>query len=193
MSDSGRETGILTENHRQYLQDYKEGASSRANEQTGIRIRRRIRNGLIDASLLLRTLNQRDIEQIFSPEPHTNENREDVIDGAIDFLALCEIGFGKARISFELALEEAIKRAETYRGTPLNNVDVTIDRDRRTPSGMNFDRVTMSFGDEYQPDHSEKELLDDLADSGVLDPEEVLRNETTPPDIRKWAKDRLDS
>ena len=192
MFGSDRETGILTESQREFLKGNKT-LSPRASQQAEIRIRRRVRNALIDASLLLRSLDETAIEQVFSPAPHAKEDREDVITGTIDFLALCRLGLARTYVPFDLALKEAIRRSETYRGTPAETVQVDISVDHRPDGVFDFARVTvLSEDDPEQFLHSEKVLLDELAEFGIIDPEELVDQKTAPKRVKEWAESQTE-
>jgi hypothetical protein len=187
-----RKVGILTENQRRYLRGEKEDMTERSEQQLQLRIRQRIRNALIDASLLFKTLDDQAIEQVFWPEPNANESRKDVIEGTIDLLALCSMGMGKAAIPFELALQEAMKRAGVRQGTPVDLVEFDVDYNQ--PSDKAFDRVTVMSEESYrylqEIKATQEELLEENVERGQLEVEELSEKEVVTKIVEEWLAER---
>lgn len=106
--------GGLSKADREYLLDERKYGSKQAERNTRSRIRRRLINSLLDYSLALETLPERDRRHIFSMGEGKNENLPEGILGALGFiyLGLTE-GDG---LDFDDALFEAVNRAEAKRG-----------------------------------------------------------------------------
>lgn len=84
-----RPRGILTKGDRELLAGYDEGLSERAKEQRVVRLRRRVRHGLMDALELL-MLDPDDRQLIFGPRDP--EEKRNVQGGASMFIRFLYMG-----------------------------------------------------------------------------------------------------
>lgn len=116
-TDSEIRNSILTTTYRKLLQS---NVSSGITTERG-RIRERVREGLRDFRILADDLEDRDREQIFDAEPHSEEYREleEDIANVIEFLYA---GMG-GKPGFDKALKRGVARGEA----DLGNVDYALD------------------------------------------------------------------
>ncbi|AZH26848.1 hypothetical protein [Haloplanus aerogenes] len=147
-----RDRGILTPDDRKYLRGEKEYSSKQSEIDARYRIRKRIKNAIIDFSIILSKLTDNDREQIFKSNAPSEERKEGIsaekldefvkqtrfvrgIEHAIGFLYLGIVDLGW---NFEEVLEAGIKNAEEKRGYVVDNVSVNIEI---THSEPNFEEL----------------------------------------------------
>jgi len=121
-----RDRGVLTEADREYLRGEKE-LSEGSEFNTKRRIRRRVKNALLDFSILFDHLDQEERRKIFTS---AEEEREPFIEALSAFFAFVyRETYPTTHIpSFKYFLKEGIRRAERdMAGTDLHEVDVKFD------------------------------------------------------------------
>ncbi|MFC6614062.1 hypothetical protein ACFQAS_03660 [Halopenitus salinus] len=126
-ADSDRARGILTPSDRDFLLGRKTDYTEHSKKQKRNRIRRRVRNAMIDFSILFECLESRDRETIFDPD---DEDREAYTQGIVDMLAFLHLGSKGYHVPFERMLAEGVGKAEQrmadseYR---MVNVDFSVE------------------------------------------------------------------
>lgn len=144
-----RPRGVLTQADREFLRGKKEFASEQSSIDARYRIRQRIRHAILDFSVILYHLGQRDRRQIFdaysnnTPDRDSSNLSRDEVRGLVentmfasgvsDTIAFLYLGMGDANLSFEPILESAIEAAEEERGYVLENITVDITLSRARP------------------------------------------------------------
>jgi hypothetical protein len=143
----GRDRGILTPDDRKFLEGKKEYSSKQSEVDARYRIRKRIKNGLLDFSLILGRLSGDDRSQIFKSnapgesrkERLSSEDLEEFvkqtrfirgIEHTIGFLYLGILDLGW---NFEEVLEAGIKAGEEKRGAVVESVSVQIEVEHSEP------------------------------------------------------------
>jgi hypothetical protein len=136
--ESERERGILSKRDRAYLLGYSDIESGSARERNVRRdIRERTRNAILDFSLLLEELEDKDREQIFSS--NNAERFDNGLANAISFFYLGSLG----RVpNFETVLSRGVWRAEQIRtDSEALAFDVNVSIDPEPVSQMDFDEI----------------------------------------------------
>lgn len=106
-ADRGR--GILTPSDREFLLGRKTDYTKHSKKQKRNRIRRRLRNALLDFTILFEHLEERDRETVFDPD---NEAREDYTEGITDLLGFLHLGTMGYYVPFKNMLSQGVSRAE---------------------------------------------------------------------------------
>lgn len=143
-----RPRGILSKADRQYLRGKKSYSSEQSERDARYRIRERIKNSILDFTLLINHLDDRDREQIFasskpdvlSEETELNEQHlTNVVEGAMflhgieDAITFFYLGLGDIHQSFEPVLEKSVENAEKKKGMDVEHVLVEIEIQERNP------------------------------------------------------------
>lgn len=176
-----RDRGILTPDDRMYLRGEKEYSSEQSEIDARYRIRKRIKDSILDFSVIFADLAQKDREQVFrsnAPQENSDEKTSlgdfeefvketrfvNGIENAIAFLYLgiCDLDW-----DFEDIVEAGIRSAEEKRGKVVENVSVSIDISYSEPdfeelilkleSGEGLTREEMSAlirSNEFEIDHA---------------------------------------
>jgi len=124
-ADRGR--GILTRSDREFLLGRKSDYTEQSRRQKRSRIRRRVRDAMLDFPILLEHLDERDREMVFDPD---DGHREEYTRGITDVLAFLHLGTMGYYTPFKHMLAEGVNRAEQalagsqYR---LVNVEFNVD------------------------------------------------------------------
>ncbi len=178
--DRGR--GVLTQSDREFLLGRKSDYTEQSRRQKRSRIRRRVRNAILDFSILFEHLDERDRQMVFDPD---DEHRDAYTRGMTDMLAFLHLGTMGYYTPFKHMLAEGVNRAEqalTGSDYRLVNVEFNVD-----PIGrIDIDEVV----DKIENDRFEK-LTDEelqafvrlLGDSEVFSADELrdhLREEMSP-------------
>jgi hypothetical protein len=122
-----RDRGILTPSDREFLLGRKTDYTEHSKKQKRNRIRRRLRNAILDFTILFEALETRDRETVFNPD---DENREAYTRGITDMLAFLHLGTMGYHTPFKHMLAKGVNRAEQeladseYR---MVTVDFTVD------------------------------------------------------------------
>ncbi|WP_435064257.1 hypothetical protein [Halobaculum sp. EA56] len=106
-ADRGR--GILTPSDREYLLGRKTDYTDHSKKQKRNRIRRRLRNAMLDFTILFECLEDRDRETVFNPD---DEDREAYTRGITDMLAFLHLGTMGYYTPFKDMLSEGVNKAE---------------------------------------------------------------------------------
>ncbi|WP_435320699.1 hypothetical protein [Haloarchaeobius sp. TZWSO28] len=106
-ADRGR--GILTPSDREFLLGRKTDYTDHSKKQKRNRIRRRLRNAILDFTILFECLEERDRETVFNPDA---EDREAYTRGITDMLAFLHLGTMGYYTPFKDMLAEGVNKAE---------------------------------------------------------------------------------
>lgn len=150
--DDDRPRGILTEADRSFLKGKKEFSSEQSERDARYRIRQRIKNSILDFSIITRYLDSKDRDQIFKPLAQKSGNSleefqetlnseafnqfvEDtmLINGVSDTFGFFYKATKSADVSFEEMLESTIEDIESDDGYVVEEVNVSIEIERKQP------------------------------------------------------------
>jgi len=123
-----RPRGILSPADRRFLRGEADLQSEQSAYDARYRIRQRLRNALLDFSLLFEHLDDRDREQVFDVDGDS-----DLTTAVVDAVAFLSLGTADFEPSQEMLFTEGLQRAERRRtgGRPTAHVEVdAADRDR---------------------------------------------------------------
>ncbi|SFG84264.1 hypothetical protein SAMN04488063_3065 [Halopelagius inordinatus] len=145
-----RERGILTPSDREFLLGRKTDYTEHSKKQKRNRIRRRLRNAILDFTILFDHLEDRDRETVFNPE---DESREAYTQGIVDMLGFLHLGTMGYYVPFKDMLGQGVNRAEQklagsdYRMVTVDfNVDpvgqIDVDEVVDKLEAGHFDEVT---------------------------------------------------
>ncbi len=104
-----RERGILTPSDREFLVGQKTDYTDHSKKQKRNRIRRRLRNAILDFTILFEHLEDRDRETVFNPE---DDSREAYTQGIIDMLGFLHLGTMGYHVPFKHMLGQGVNQAE---------------------------------------------------------------------------------
>ena len=122
-----RDRGVLTQSDREFLLGRKSGYTEQSRRQKRSRIRRRVRNALLDFTILFEHLDERDREMVFDPD---DDHQEAYTRGITDVLGFLHLGTMGYYTPFKHMLAEGVNHAEQalagsdYR---LVNVEFNVD------------------------------------------------------------------
>jgi len=125
--DESRPRGILTPSDREFLLGHKTDYTDHSKKQKRNRIRRRLRNAILDFSILFEHLEERDRETVFDPDDEAREAYTRGITNMLGFLHLGTMGY---YVPFKHMLAEGVNKAEQrladsdYR---MVNVEFNVD------------------------------------------------------------------
>ncbi len=108
-ADSDRPRGILTPSDRDFLLGRKTDYTDHSKKQKRNRIRRRVRNAVLDFSILFEYLEERDRQTVFDPD---DEDRDAYTQGITDMLAFLHLGTMGYYTPFKDMLSEGVGKAE---------------------------------------------------------------------------------
>jgi hypothetical protein len=108
-ADADRPRGILTPSDRDFLLGRKTDYTDHSKKQKRNRIRRRVRNAILDFSILFEYLEERDRETVFDPD---DEDRDAYTQGITDMLAFLHLGTMGYHTPFKDMLSEGVGKAE---------------------------------------------------------------------------------
>lgn len=150
--DRGR--GILTQSDREFLLGRKSDYTEQSRRQKRSRIRRRVRNAVLDFPILFEHLNERDREMVFDPD---DGHREEYTRGITDMLAFLHLGTMGYYTPFKHMLSEGVNRAEqALAGSEYRLVTVEFNVD---PVGqIDVDEVVDKLADERFAELTDEEL-----------------------------------
>ena len=106
-ADRGR--GILTPSDREFLLERKTDYTEHSKKQKRNRIRRRIRNAILDFSIIFEHLEDRDRETVFNPD---DDERDAYTQGITDLLAFLHLGTMGYYTPFKNMLAQGVNKAE---------------------------------------------------------------------------------
>ncbi|WP_408957438.1 hypothetical protein [Natrinema sp. 74] len=108
-ADADRPRGILTPSDRDFLLGRKTDYTDHSKKQKRNRIRRRVRNAILDFSILFEYMEERDRETVFDPDA---EDRDAYTQGITDMLAFLHLGTMGYHTPFKDMLSEGVGKAE---------------------------------------------------------------------------------
>ncbi|WP_435361881.1 hypothetical protein [Haloarchaeobius sp. DFWS5] len=142
-ADRGR--GILTPSDREYLLGRKTDYTEHSKKQKRNRIRRRLRNAMLDFTILFECLEDRDRETVFNPD---DEDRDAYTRGITDMLAFLHLGTMGYYTPFKDMLAQGVNKAEQeLAGSDYRMV--TVDFNVEPVGQIDVDTVIdkLEFGD----------------------------------------------
>ncbi|MFC6939235.1 hypothetical protein ACFQE8_04555 [Salinirubellus sp. GCM10025818] len=145
-----RSRGILTPSDREFLLGRKTDYTEHSRKQKRNRIRRRVRNAVLDFTILFDYLEDRDRELVFNPDA---DHREEYTRGITNMLAFLHLGTMGYYTPFKHMLGEGVNRAEQelagsdyrmvsveFNVDPVGNIDVDAVLDKL--EAERFEEVT---------------------------------------------------
>ena len=180
-ADSDRPRGILTPSDRDFLLGRKTDYTDHSKKQKRNRIRRRVRNAILDFSILFEYLEERDRETVFDPD---DEDRDAYTQGITDMLAFLHLGTMGYHTPFKDMLSEGVGKAEQrLAGSNYRMVNVEFNVD---PVGqIDVDEVIEKLENEEFAQLTDEELR---AFVRLL----TMSDGFSPEDTREEIKDRVD-
>ncbi|WP_049972298.1 hypothetical protein [Haladaptatus cibarius] len=140
-----RDRGILTPSDREFLIGRKSDYTEHSKKQKRNRIRRRLRNAILDCTILFEHLEDRDRETVFNPD---DDDRDAYTQGITDMLAFLHLGTMGYYTPFKDMLGQGVNKAEQeLAGSDYRMVNVEFNVD---PVGqIDVDEVIdkLEFGD----------------------------------------------
>lgn len=125
--DSERDRGILTPSDREFLLGRKTDYTDHSKKQKRNRIRRRVRNAMLDFTILFEYLDERDRKTVFDPE---NAEREAYTQGITDALAFFHLGTMGYSTPFKDMLARGVSKGEQeLAGSDYRMVNVEFNVD----------------------------------------------------------------
>ncbi len=182
-ADAERPRGILTPSDRDFLLGRKTDYTEHSKKQKRNRIRRRVRNAVLDFSILYECLEDRDRKTVFDPD---DEDRDAYTQGITDMLAFLHLGTMGYVTPFKDMLSEGVAKSEQrlagsdYRMVTVEfNVDpvgqIDVDEVIEKIEADEFERITdeelrafvrlLSMSEEFSPDDARegiKERVDEF-------------------------------
>jgi hypothetical protein len=107
--DPDRGRGILTPSDREFLLGRKTDYTDHSKKQKRNRIRRRVRNAILDFTILFDHLDDRDRETVFDPD---DEKRDAYTRGITDMLAFLHLGTMGYSTPFKDMLARGVSKGE---------------------------------------------------------------------------------
>jgi hypothetical protein len=149
-----RSRGILTPSDREFLLGRKTDYTEHSRKQKRNRIRRRVRNAILDFTILFDYLEERDRELVFNPDA---EDREEYTLGITNMLAFLHLGTMGYYTPFKHMLAQGVNRAEQeLAGSDYRMVSVEFNVD---PVGnIDVDAVLEKLDDERFEEITDEEL-----------------------------------
>lgn len=142
---SERDRGILTPSDREFLLGRKTDYTEHSKKQKRNRIRHRLRNAILDFTILFEALEDRDRETVFNPD---DDARDAYTQGITDMLAFLHLGTMGYYTPFKDMLGQGVNKAEQeLAGSDYRMVTVDFNVD---PVGqIDVDEVIdkLAFGD----------------------------------------------
>ncbi|TYL39022.1 hypothetical protein CV102_06930 [Natronococcus pandeyae] len=180
-ADSDRPRGILTPSDRDFLLGRKTDYTDHSKKQKRNRIRRRVRNAVLDFSILFEYMEERDRNTVFDPD---DEDRDAYTQGITDTLAFLHLGTMGYYTPFKDMLSEGVGKAEQrLAGSNYRMVNVEFNVD---PVGqIDVDEVVEKLDNEEFAQLTDEELR---AFVRLL----TMSDEFSPEETREKIKDRVD-
>jgi len=179
-ADADRPRGILTPSDRDFLLGRKTDYTDHSKKQKRNRIRRRVRNAILDFSILFEYLEQRDRQTVFDPD---DDERDAYTQGITDMLAFLHLGTMGYHTPFKDMLSEGVGKAEqrlagsNYRMVNVEfNVDpvgqIDVDEVIEKLENEEFAQVTdeelrafvrlLTMSEEFSPESTREEIKDSV-------------------------------
>ncbi|RQH01719.1 hypothetical protein [Natrarchaeobius oligotrophus] len=180
-ADADRPRGILTPSDRDFLLGRKTDYTDHSKKQKRNRIRRRVRNAILDFSILFEYMEERDRNTVFDPD---DEERDAYTQGITDMLAFLHLGTMGYHTPFKDMLSEGVGKAEQrLAGSNYRMVNVEFNVD---PVGqIDVDEVIEKLENEEFAQLTDEELR---AFVRLL----TMSDEFSPEATREEIKDRVD-
>ncbi|GGL65820.1 hypothetical protein [Halocalculus aciditolerans] len=125
--DPDRARGILTPSDREFLLGTKTDYTDHSKKQKRNRIRRRVRNAILDFTILFDHLEARDRETVFDPD---DDARDAYTQGITDMLGFLHLGTMGYYTPFKDMLSEGVNKAEQrLAGSDYRMVNVEFNVD----------------------------------------------------------------
>ncbi|GAB3039937.1 hypothetical protein [Natronobiforma cellulositropha] len=153
-ADPDRARGILTPSDREFLLGRKTDYTDHSRKQKRNRIRRRVRNAILDWSIVATHLETRDRQTVFDLEA---DERESYTNGMADALAFFYLGADDSQIPFTELLTRGVSRAEQNLAGSAHRV-VTVDFGVERVSEVDGDAVIDTLEDGRLEELTEEEL-----------------------------------
>ncbi|QLG28074.1 hypothetical protein HUG10_11145 [Halorarum halophilum] len=200
-ADADRPRGILTPSDRDFLLGRKTDYTEHSKKQKRNRIRRRVRNAILDFSILFEYLEERDRNTVFDPD---DEDREAYTQGITDMLAFLHLGTMGYYTPFKDMLSEGVGKAEQqlagsdYRMVNVEfNVDpvgqIDVDEVVEKLENGEFAQITdtelrafvrlLTMSEEFSPAAAREEIKESV--------DEFLRNVDESAEAREAKLDEL--
>ncbi len=179
--DPDRDRGVLTPSDREFLLGRKTDYTEHSKKQKRNRIRRRVRNAILDFTILFEHLDERDRETVFDPE---DDEGEAYTRGITDTLAFLHLGTMGYSTPFKHMLARGVSKGEQeLAGSDYRMVNVSFNVD---PVGrIDVDEVVEKLDQGQFDEITDEELrafVRLLAES----------EEFSAAPIREEIKDRMD-
>ncbi|RQG89193.1 hypothetical protein EA462_12570 [Natrarchaeobius halalkaliphilus] len=180
-ADADRPRGILTPSDRDFLLGRKTDYTDHSKKQKRNRIRRRVRNAVLDFSILFEYMEERDRNTVFDPD---DDERDAYTQGITDMLAFLHLGTMGYHTPFKDMLSEGVGKAEQrLAGSNYRMVNVEFNVD---PVGqIDVDEVVAKLENEEFAQLTDEELR---AFVRLL----TMSDEFSPEASREEIKDRVD-
>jgi hypothetical protein len=180
-ADADRPRGILTPSDRDFLLGRKTDYTDHSKKQKRNRIRRRVRNAILDFSILFEYMEERDRNTVFDPD---DEDRDAYTQGITDTLAFLHLGTMGYYTPFKDMLSEGVGKAE-QRLAGSNYRMVNVEFNVEPVGQIDVDEVIAKLENEEFAQLTNEELR---AFVRLLTMSEEFAPEATREDI----KDRVD-
>ncbi|QSW99626.1 hypothetical protein [Haloterrigena alkaliphila] len=180
-ADADRPRGILTPSDRDFLLGRKTDYTDHSKKQKRNRIRRRVRNAVLDFSILFECMEERDRETVFDPD---DEDRDAYTQGITDMLAFLHLGTMGYHTPFKDMLSEGVGKAE-QRLAGSNYRMVNVEFNVEPVGQIDVDDVIEKLENEEFAQLTDEELR---AFVRLLTMSDAFSPETT----REEIKDRVD-
>ncbi len=179
--DPDRDRGVLTPSDREFLLGRKTDYTEHSKKQKRNRIRRRVRNAILDFTILFDHLDDRDRETVFDPD---DAERDAYTRGIVDMLAFLHLGTMGYSTPFKDMLARGVSKGEQeLAGSEYRMVNVEFNVD---PVGrIDVDEVVEKLDDGRFEEITDEELrafVRLLAES----------QEFSPAPIREEIKGQMD-
>ncbi|UIP01428.1 hypothetical protein Hbl1158_16090 (plasmid) [Halobaculum sp. CBA1158] len=153
-ADADRPRGILTPSDRDFLTGRKTDYTDHSKKQKRNRIRRRVRNAILDFSILFEYMEERDRETVFDPD---DEDRDAYTQGITDMLAFLHLGTMGYHTPFKDMLAEGVGKAE-QRLAGSNYRMVNVEFNVEPVGQIDVDEVVEKLEDEEFAELTDEEL-----------------------------------
>ncbi|SNR30805.1 hypothetical protein [Halorubrum vacuolatum] len=180
-ADAERPRGILTPSDRDFLLGRKTDYTEHSKKQKRNRIRRRVRNAILDFSILYECLEDRDRRTVFDPD---DADRDAYTRGITDMLAFLHLGTMGYVTPFKDMLSEGVAKSE-QRLAGSDYRMVTVEFNVEPVGRIDVDEVIAKIeADEFEriTDEELRAFVRLLSLSGELSPEAA----------REGIKERVD-
>ena len=179
-ADPDRPRGILTPSDRDFLLGLKTDYTEHSKKQKRNRIRRRVRNAILDFSILFEHLDERDRKTVFDPD---DEDRDAYTRGITDALAFFHLGTMGYYTPFKHMLAEGVGKGEQrlagseyrmvtveFNVDPVGQIDVddvvekleTGEYEKLTDEELRAFVRLLTMSDEFSPAAAREEIKDHL-------------------------------